>query len=86
MQNILILELTIPYDTLMTEAAQRKEAKYSELVSSVKKTGYRTSLVTLEVDSSGLPNTPGFSRLQSELGLSNKSTRSLMIKSAKKPL
>ena len=37
--NILIIELTVLYDTLMVEAAQRKEAKYNELVSTVRKTG-----------------------------------------------
>ena len=29
MKNILMIELTILYDTLMIEAAQRKEAKHS---------------------------------------------------------
>ena len=86
MRNILIIELTIPHDTLMVEAAQRKEAKYSELVSTVRKTGYRTNFITLEVSSRGLPHAPGFHKLKSELGLSNKSTRALMIESAKEAL
>ena len=62
-ENILTIELKVPYDTLMVEAAQRKEAKYSELVLTVRKTGYRTNFVTLEFGSRGLPHTPGFHRL-----------------------
>ena len=69
MRNVFIIELMIPYDTLLVEAAQRKEAKYSELVLTVKKTGYRTNFVPLEVGSRGLPHTLGSHRLKSELGL-----------------
>ena len=49
MKNILMIELTILYDTLIVEAPQRKVAKKSELISTVKKTGYCNNLVTLEV-------------------------------------
>ena len=52
----------------------------------LRKTGYCTNFITLEVGSRGLPHTPGFHKLKSELGLSSKSTRILMIKSAKEAL
>ena len=85
-KKILIIELTIPYDTLMAEAAQRKEAKYSELVSTVRKAGYHPNLITLEVGSRGLPYTPGFQKLKTELGLSHKSMRSFMTELSKEAL
>ena len=35
----------------MVQAAQRKEAKYSKLVATMRKTGYCTSFVILEIGS-----------------------------------
>ena len=70
----------------MEEAAQRKEAKYGELVSTVRKAGYHANLITLEVGSRALPHMPEFYKLELELGLSRKSTRALMIESAKEAL
>ena len=35
-----LLELTIPFDTLLEEAALRNNDKYAELVISIKRAGY----------------------------------------------
>ena len=78
-----LLELTIPFDTLLIEAAERKRAKYSELESSIKESGYKATLLTVEVGSRGLPNTTGFKRLQKEIGLSRKATKTLMVETSK---
>ena len=78
-----LLELTIPFDTLLNEAAERKRDKYLELESSIKESGYKVTLLTVEVGSRGLPNTTGFKRLQKELGLSRKATKTLMVETSK---
>ncbi len=72
------LQLTIPFDTLLEEAAKRKEVKYHELVSRIKGSGYATTFLTIEVGSRGLPNISGFSQLRQIVGLSKTVTKSLM--------
>lgn len=73
-----LLELTTPFDTLLEDAARRKQAKYQDLVASVQESGYTVKLVTLEVGARGVPNITAFSKLQSLLGLTNKATKDLM--------
>ena len=73
-----LLELTIPFDTLLEDAARRKQAKYQDLVASVQESGYTVTLVTVEVGARGVPNIKAFSKLQSLLGLANKAAKDLM--------
>ena len=47
------MELTIPFETGMVEAAERKQQKYSNLVACCRGNGFRTTLVTVEVGSRG---------------------------------
>ncbi len=77
-KSVTLLELTIPFDTLLEEAAKRKEVKYHELVSHIKGSGYATTFLSIEVGSRGLPNISGFSQLRQLVGLSKKVTQSLM--------
>ncbi len=77
-KSVTLLELTIPFDTLLEEAAKRKEVKYHELVSRIKGSGYATTFLTIEVGSRGLPNISGFSQLRQIVGLSKTVTKSLM--------
>ena len=71
-------EETIPFDTLLEDAARRKQAKYQDLVASVQESGYTVTLVTVEVGARGVPNIKAFSKLQSLLGLPNKAAKDLM--------
>ena len=50
-----LLELTMCFNTLFKEAAERMLAKDLELVTNLK-AGYRTKLITIEVGSQSLPN------------------------------
>ena len=49
----------------------------------VQQTGYRASLITLEVGSRGLPNMDGFRRLKQELKLTTSQLTDLMVKAAR---
>ena len=62
-KNIVMAELTIPFETSFTEAAERKRAKYEDLLKEAKQAGYKTTLITLEVGSRGVINNPGFQLL-----------------------
>ena len=64
-----LLELTIPFDTLLEEAALRKKDKYAELVDSIKRVEYRGNLITIEVESRGIA---GFSKLKDHFHLPKK--------------
>ena len=75
---IVMVELTIPFDTVMEGARERKEAKYDHLRANAVSKGYRASLITLEIGSRGVPNMPGFEALAKKLHLSSSSLRKLL--------
>ena len=80
---VTMIEVTVPYDTLMEEAAERKTIKYADLLETLRSKGYKGCLLTVEVGSRGLPNTSSFTKLKEHLGLTNKITKELMINTAK---
>ena len=80
---VTMIEVTVPYDTLMEEAAERKTIKYADLLEILRSKGYKGCLLTVEVGSRGLPNTSSFTKLKEHLGLTNKITKELMINTAK---
>ena len=49
-KTVRIIKLTIPFDTLTHEAAERK-SKYAEVVTRAEDAGYNTKLITLEIGS-----------------------------------
>ena len=78
-QNVFnIIELTIPYETNIDNAADRKEGKYTELLTPAKENGYQSTLVTLEVGSRGLINEAGFKDLKKLLNPSPRKFRTLL--------
>ena len=50
---VYLVELTIPFETGMVEAAEHKQWKYSNLVACCRGNGFRTILATAEVGSRG---------------------------------
>ena len=82
-KTVTLLELTVPYDTLMEEAVERKTIKYTDLLESAASTGYRAHLLTIEVGSRGLPHTTSFTKLRQHLDLSKRMTTKLMIGTAR---
>ena len=85
-KSVTMIELTIPFDTIMQEAADRKKEKYRSLVTSNKKKGYSVTVITIEVVSRGLPHEQGFNKLRQHLGLGKKTTRGLMISMSKQAI
>ena len=78
-QNVFnIIELTIPYETNINNAADHKEGKYTELLTPAKDNGYQSTPVTLEVGSIGLINEAGFKDLKKLLNPSPKKFRTLL--------
>ena len=55
-----IVELTVCFESNFVEAAERKSAKYMDLVEEGHANGYKTSLLTLQVGSRGVPDLHGF--------------------------
>ena len=47
-KQLWLAELTFCFETSFEEARERKEAKYSELVSATEQAGYNTTLITLK--------------------------------------
>ena len=76
-REVTLLELTIPFDTLLEEAALRKKYKYAELVESIKRAGYRCTQITIEVGSCDLINLLGFSKLKDHFHFPKKTMEEL---------
>ena len=48
-RRLVLVELTIPFETSFEAAVQRKRVNYSDLISAAREKGYDASLVTIEV-------------------------------------
>ena len=75
----MIAELTIPFETSFTEAADRKRAKYEDLQKEARQAGYKATLITLEVGSRGVINNPGFQLLRQELKIKERGFVKLLL-------
>ena len=53
-RELYIFELTISYETCMSEARERKRSKYQDLLEAGRAAGYRSKLLTVEVGSRGM--------------------------------
>ena len=49
----MLVELTIPFDTAMEDASERKEAKYDHLLTAATHNGFHATLITVEIGSRG---------------------------------
>ena len=77
-KQLWLAELTVCFETSFEEARERKEAKYSELVSATERDGYNTTLITLEVGSRGVLHLPGFTHLAHALAISQQDLSNLL--------
>ena len=48
-KTVVLVELTVPFDERMSEAKQRKEDKYEELIEEIAASGTKAELHTIEV-------------------------------------
>ena len=55
-----MVDLTVCFKSNFVEAAEKKSPKYMDLVEQGHTNGYKTSLLTLQVGSRGVPDLPGF--------------------------
>ena len=55
-----MVELTIPYETGIEDAASRKRSKHTELVGRCTRNGFAATLTTVEVGSRGFIHAPSF--------------------------
>ena len=51
--DIVIVELTVPYETVIQDAHDRKSQKYADLVNDLEISGYKVQLFCLEIGSRG---------------------------------
>ena len=63
-KKILLIELTVCFESSFKHAAERKTAKYLDVLSRVRPPGYIWQLITLEVGSRGIIDDNGFSCLK----------------------
>ena len=60
-KTVVLVELTVPFDERMSEAKQRKEDKYEELIEEITTSGTKTELHTIEVGTRGIIRKLSFS-------------------------
>ena len=68
-RTVVIVELTVPYESNMSESHEFKMAKYEGLAREIRQKGYRTQLFAVEVGARGLAGGTVYSLFQ-RLGLS----------------
>jgi hypothetical protein len=68
-RTVVIIELTVPYESNMSGSHELKKAKYEGLTSEIQRRGYRTWLFAVEVGARGLAGATVYNLLQ-RLGLS----------------
>ena len=66
LRRIVIVELTISFETSFKQAAERKALKYEDVITRARSVGYSGRVITLHVGSRGIIDQAGFSLLQSE--------------------
>ena len=77
-RHMTIIELTVPFETNISKARQRKLDRYAALVADINKTKYNVDLICLEVGSRGLINKDNKSQIRQIASLvGEKRTRSL---------
>ena len=61
LQRIVIVELTISFETSFKQAAERKALKYKDVITKTRSVGYSGTVITLQMGSRGIIDQAGFS-------------------------
>ncbi|CAI8030186.1 hypothetical protein GBAR_LOCUS17114 [Geodia barretti] len=69
LRRIVLIELTICFETSFHHAAKRKELKYENMIARARSAGYSGRLITLQVGSRGIVDQAGFSHLKHDLNI-----------------
>ena len=78
-KKILLIELTVCFESSFRQAAERKTAKYENVVSRAKLLGYSGKVITIEVGSRGIISDNGFSHLKKEFQIQARDLSQLLI-------
>ena len=73
-----LAELTVYFESNFTEAAQRKTAKYMDLLQQASSGGYKAELLTLQMGSRGVPHYDGFQQLAETLSMGSRDLTNLL--------
>jgi hypothetical protein len=63
-KTIIVIELTVPYESRMSESHELKLAKYEDLASQLQKKGYKTHLIAVEVGARGFAGASVYNLLE----------------------
>ncbi|GFN94354.1 reverse transcriptase [Plakobranchus ocellatus] len=78
-QQIIMVELTVPYESRMEEAHAFKDRKYLDLTKELKKDGYEAKVMPVDIDARGLVGSSAYGLL-SKLSIGgNKRTKALRL-------
>ena len=75
-RELWLFELTISFETLM---AERKRAKYQDLVEAGRAAGYKTELITVEVGSQGMLDPSDLEPLAAAINCQHKDIETLCL-------
>ena len=78
-----LAELTVCFESNFTEAAQRKTAKYMDLLQQARSSGYKAELLTLQVGSRGVPHYDSFQQLAKTLSMGSRDLTNLLKSTAR---
>ena len=78
MKKISILELTIPFETNILKAQERKAAKYAPLVAGLQEGGYTCSFFSIEIGSRGIAAHGTGKSIRSLCGASYRESRDIV--------
>ena len=67
---VVLVELTVPYETNVSESHQYKAAKYEGLLQEIRNAGYKTYIYPVEIGARGMAGSSAYTLLK-KLGLSN---------------
>ena len=69
LRKMMLIELTICFETSFQHAAERKELKYEDVMARARSSGYNGCVITLQVGSRGIIDQSGFSLLKREFNI-----------------
>ncbi|GFO06375.1 polyprotein [Plakobranchus ocellatus] len=78
-QQIIMVKLTVPYESRMEEAHAFKDGKYLDLTKELKKDGYEAKVMPVEIDARGLVGSSAYGLLSKLSICSNKRTKALRL-------
>ena len=77
---VVLMELTVCFETNFIQAQDRKKHRYTELIEEAKHRGYKASLMTIEVGSRGMLDVARLQKLKSFLKVKRKKWEDFLVK------